>query len=471
MYNKPGEFSNAHAGLLMGLGLHGHLKSLSLTKVFDYLSAGHEITSVGLLLGMAASKRGSMDAGIAKLLSIHIPSLHPPSSTDLEVPPNVQTAALLGIGLLYQGTAHRRMTELLLSEIGRPPEDHHFNRESYSLAAGLALGLVTLGRGSNAIGLTDLQIEDKLSRYVGGGTKEIVESSQQGNKSILVLEGNQVNTDITSPGATLALGLMFLKTNNRAIASRLGIPTTHFLLDYVRPDFLLLRVLSRNLIMWDEINPSDAWITSHVPDVIEKYIKNEHTPSGNNDTDVLRQAHLNILAGCCLSIGLRFAGSAHRPAQQLLLKYCQYFQELHNKKGQENEHVMLETCLDVSAISLSLVMAGTGELSTLQFLRKLRKRTGSHFTYGNYMAVHMAIGFLFLGGGRYSLSTSDGAIASLICSLYPQFPNASNDNRYHLQAFRHLYVLAAEERCIQVLDVDTHQPCCIYIYCHRSLYW
>ncbi len=75
------------------------------------------------------------------------------------------------------------------------------------------------------------------------------------------------------------------------------------------------------------------------------------------------------------------------------------------------------------------------------------------------MALHMAIGFLFLGGGRYTLSTSASAIAVLVCALYPRFPIHTGDNRYHLQAFRHLYVLAIEPRCIEARDVDTGMPC------------
>ena len=41
-----------------------------------------------------------------------------------------------------------------------------------------------------------------------------------------VREGPMVNTDITAAGATLALGLMFLKTQNEAVAARLDIPDT-----------------------------------------------------------------------------------------------------------------------------------------------------------------------------------------------------------------------------------------------------
>ena len=70
--------------------------------------------------------------------------------------------------------------------------------------------------------------------------------------------------------------------------------------------------------------------------------------------------------------------------------------------------------------------------------------TWCEVAYGFHMAMAMAIGFLFLGGGRLTLGTSKRAVAALLASIFPRFPLGSSDNRYHLQAFRHLYVLAAE---------------------------
>eukprot|EP00658_Telonema_sp_P-2_P046590 TRINITY_DN34831_c0_g1_i1.p1 TRINITY_DN34831_c0_g1~~TRINITY_DN34831_c0_g1_i1.p1 ORF type:complete len:109 (-),score=27.03 TRINITY_DN34831_c0_g1_i1:100-426(-) len=62
-------------------------------------------------------------------------------------------------GLLYQGTCHRLMTEVLLTEIGRRPmSDSTLEREGYSLAAGLALGLVSLGKGGKSSGFEDLHL-------------------------------------------------------------------------------------------------------------------------------------------------------------------------------------------------------------------------------------------------------------------------------------------------------------------------
>lgn len=59
---------------------------------------------------------------------------------------------------------------------------------------------------------------------------------------------------------------------------------------------------------------------------------------------------------------------------------------------------------------------------------------------------------------RYTLSCKEDAIAVMLCAFFPKFPTHSNDNRYHLQAFRHLYVLAAERRTVLPRDVDTGFP-------------
>ncbi|XP_063230625.1 anaphase-promoting complex subunit 1 isoform X2 [Bacillus rossius redtenbacheri] len=146
IFNKPkgtAEVPVEHAGFLMALGLNGHLGNLMVFNKYEYLARCHEITSVGLLLGVAATKRGTMDLATTKMLSVHLEAFLPPTSIELDVPQNIQVAALLSIGLVYEGTAHRHTAEVLLAEIGRPPGpemENSVDRESYSLAAGLGSG-------------------------------------------------------------------------------------------------------------------------------------------------------------------------------------------------------------------------------------------------------------------------------------------------------------------------------------------
>lgn len=119
LYNTPTTVSCTNAGFLYGLGLNGHLASVDKYSLFRFISQCHDLTTIGILLGLSAAKVGTMDPVANKMLVLHIPALLPPSSTNLPTPSIVQTAAMLGIGLLYQGTAHRRMTEVMLGEMER----------------------------------------------------------------------------------------------------------------------------------------------------------------------------------------------------------------------------------------------------------------------------------------------------------------------------------------------------------------
>lgn len=63
-------------------------------------------------------------------------------------------------------------------------------------------------------------------------------------------------------------------------------------------------------------------------------------------------------------------------------------------------HYNLETCLSVLLLALAMVMAGSGNLKVLQLCRFMHKKTGGEMNYGFHLAHHMALGLLFLGGGR-----------------------------------------------------------------------
>ncbi|KAK6293745.1 hypothetical protein J4Q44_G00360710 [Coregonus suidteri] len=122
-YNKPKSLdqANEYTGFLMALGLNRHLSKLATLNIHVYFTKGHEMTSIGQLLGVSGAKLSTMDMSITRLLSIHIPALLPPTSTDLDVPHNVQVAAMLGIGLVNQDTGHRHNAEVCSPEIGRLP--------------------------------------------------------------------------------------------------------------------------------------------------------------------------------------------------------------------------------------------------------------------------------------------------------------------------------------------------------------
>jgi anaphase-promoting complex subunit 1 len=51
-FNKPSELTPEHAGFLFGLGLTGHLKEMLTWHTFGYLTPKHDLTSIGVLLGL-----------------------------------------------------------------------------------------------------------------------------------------------------------------------------------------------------------------------------------------------------------------------------------------------------------------------------------------------------------------------------------------------------------------------------------
>lgn len=100
-------------------------------------------------------------------------------------------------------------------------------------------------------------------------------------------------------------------------------------------------------------------------------------------------------------------------------------------------------------------MAGTGELNALRRLRYAHGQLLPFVKYGSHMTSHISLGMLFLGGGRYTLGTSNASIACLISAFYPRWPNHSCDSKGYLPIFRHLWALAVEPRCLTTRDADS----------------
>uniref|UniRef100_A0A0D3G6H1 Anaphase-promoting complex subunit 1 n=1 Tax=Oryza barthii TaxID=65489 RepID=A0A0D3G6H1_9ORYZ len=410
-YNRPSEPNFTHAGLLLAFGLHEHLRVLTMTDAYRYLSQEHDITRLGLLLGLAASNRGTMHPAISKMLYFHVPSRHPSSTPELELPTLLQSAAVMGIGLLYEGSAHALTMKILLGEIGRRSGgDNVLEREGYAVAAGSALGLVALGRGSNAFGFMDTFL-DRLFEYIG--SKEVyhekhlnaaIAADEQSGNTGQMMEGAQINVDVTAPGAIIALALIFLKAESEEIAARLSVPNSHFDLQYVRPDFVMLRIVAQNLILWNRIQPTKDWVESQVPSFVNFGVSNtsqEAMDSDELDSEALFQAYVNIVTGACIALGLKYAGSRNSDAQELLYAYAVHFlNEIKHisiqtasilPKGllQHVDRGTLELCLHLIVLSLSLVMAGSGHLQTFRLLRYLRGRSSAEgqVNYGLQMAT------------------------------------------------------------------------------------
>ena len=458
-FNKPVELTNRHAGLLLALGLSGHLRQLAKWLSFKYLTPKHSMTSVGLLLGLSASYMGSMDSLITRMLSVHITRMLPPGAAELNVSPITQTAGLVGIGLLYYNTQHRRMSEVMLSEIEHMElEDPDagpdpLRDESYRLAAGIALGLINLGKGKDLYGLHGMYLPERLLA-VAVGPRPV--------SAVHVF-------DKATAGAVIAMALVYMKSGDESVARKINIPDTEAQFDHVRPDMLMLRTMAKHLILWDSIEAKvsmpgvPSWIQSNLPGCYRNRFEDIRASAGRHPLKSPDVPFFNIATGLALALSLKYAGSGNTDARDEILIILDYFYMV---KGGAEAHYYdakltrstVRRCIDALALAVATVMAGTGDVRTFRYLRRLHGRTDVETPYGSHFASHLAIGALFLGGGTLTFGTSDLAIAALIVAFYPLYPTDVHDNHVHLQALRHLWVFAVEARCLVVEETDTKRP-------------
>lgn len=136
------------------------------------------------------------------------------------------------------------------------------------MAAGFSLGLVNLGKGTNHHNIKDLQLEERLIRFIEGG--KIMDPPQSmlsqnfnfENRCSSIREGSTVNVHVTASGALLAIGLIFLRSNNQQVSDKITIPNSFSTIENCNPNHILLKVTIKNLIMWDQIENTTDYIYS-----------------------------------------------------------------------------------------------------------------------------------------------------------------------------------------------------------------
>ena len=204
------------------------------------------------------------------------------------------------------------MAEVCLNQIRHKdlyqPDLSNEYREAYTLSAALACGMVMLGKGSSIP--ADLAILERL-RVLVHGEGRISLSGRPTRPSF--------DVNLTSPAASLTLGLMYLRTGRQDVADILHIPDTLVALNNVQPSFLMVRAMARSIIMWDKINPTREWFGSNVPAGIQAAV--DARLKGKQEDDAFELAYYNILAGLCFAIGLKYAGTAREEAYLMLISY------------------------------------------------------------------------------------------------------------------------------------------------------
>nr|CCC91036.1 putative cyclosome subunit 1 [Trypanosoma congolense IL3000] len=485
----------SRSGLLLAAGLLGHLKVLQRTDIYSLLVSpqsqfsGREAITIAVMLGLSCSLRGTSNDVVFNCVSMHVQSLTP-ATEDIEVSLDVQTAAFVSIGLLYQGSPDAFLVEMLLIQMSRLPSDEHFrDREGYALGAAFGLGLLLLGRGS---GHGVPNVENRLLKFMEGARREAAPSAREGleifnevnpdrgyfltraqmahcmkesfrNHSTRIYEGDYFNIAVSGPAAVVALGFIYLQTEDASMAEKLKPPNRLVGLQGVFPELCLLRTMMSSLVMWSKVEPTQEWLHRSIPPCLLNLAKSPRK-SGLVPSQI-RYLTMNLgycLAGAVLALGMRFAGSLNADAKATVLAELNGFLQgyIGTTKAditaiQRSTGAFLP-CISACAVSLSLITAGTGDVQCLSVMQKLYRRT--NVKYGDHLAISMATGLLFLGGGQLTLSNTLPSVAALIMAFYPVWPETASDNKMHLQALRHLYCLAVVPRLIETVDVLTNRP-------------
>ena len=209
---------------------------------------------------------------------------------------------------------------------------------------------VMMSNGQNTTRINVNNDHGNTSNIINSSTNNInfINYSKNINSSH-IREGESINVNVTSPGATLALGLIYFNSGDKSIAEWFSTPDSIYLLDSIRPDFLLLRTLARNLIMWKNILPTKQWVLEQLPNILKKTFsydlnlkkkfskmalsnKNKNVVDAKNEsdedelninyneTDTKAEAFQHIIAGICMSMALKFAGSCNNDAYHTLVR-------------------------------------------------------------------------------------------------------------------------------------------------------
>jgi hypothetical protein len=381
---------------------------------------------------------------------------------------------------------------IVLLEGGKRTECTDFGRQNSGLCrvqriGTAALGSVALPPSANACTTIDFATlhgigvnpepngmhahNNEVNRYtansvIGTLTKE----------SSTTRELSNVNVHLTSPAAAIALALMYLKTGDKYILQKLTVPDTLPEIERIRPEVLMLRTLCALMVDYNNILSSSDYLENLIPEVIMRFVRDfEYTSAENEwwsdsvDMNTVAEAYYYIKTGICLSMGIRYASTYNREAAATIQSFLDEVTPLGKdymipKLRHYTKQTLTNSCAAIVVYSLSLVMAGSGDLETLRCIRQVRNHLtdppsveSDSFIYGVQTFCNTALGFLFLGNARYGFSQSTEATAMLLISSYPIFSQSICDQKHYFQPLRFLWSIATEYRHLTPVDDSSYE--------------
>ncbi|OLY79874.1 Anaphase-promoting complex subunit 1 [Smittium mucronatum] len=356
-----------YSGVIFGLGLRGGddspIKNIPIWRMIPLMNMRIDILTSSFLLGRACCfiGTGNSDPQIVNLLKLHAPKFKSLASSydhNLEeskfISIPVQTAAVLGLGILFRGTGEFDIINLFANQINPRSEINSINKKissrgyrdgskQYTIFCGLSLGLVCLGRG------------DKLMSNLKGIDNNLFDIlfSEQGIDSIYRIGSRQIHNngqEIKNKSAELAivtsLALGYLGTGNEPVVSYLSRDfDENDILEKIEPNLLILKSMARWLISIDSIEPTLAFMFKEsIPENL-KYALFDMTEFGDfispemekpknslpkfkllkHETHSLKRAYVLIVTGFIFSLSMKYSGTHSQQAKTLVVAVIHEF--------------------------------------------------------------------------------------------------------------------------------------------------
>lgn len=533
MVSKSIKSAAVVGGLVLGFGYNGHLAPFNMYHAHQMLSTFDKFQSVALLLGLSASNITTCDNQIHKILATYLAFLMGPTPLEIRLDYTIQTSAVAGLGLLFAESGNMNIAKKLINEIGKAAtkdEEPVTDRSSYKLTAGFSLGLIMLGKGngssssvipfkqnippmsSRLIFMMNGMRRDKCVFLPQTVTPVVPDApnlpfsntgplSTASNGANHVKESENINIHHSSEPAALALGMMFMRTNNKIIAKELALPTTITDIERIKPDSMYARVLAYCLVMWDRIEPTQKFVKSLIPKVIQDYatsalhfgipiekdddgedilepmsVREENYWRNMIDTATISQTYLYTVTAACMAIALKFSscgGTEDESQSNEAFKVIEYYTRVVLPDGRSRKDTgsvrmcmyagsyTRSSALAMLITSMSILRVGTADVEVMRYARLLRTgdrpESNDWVTLGKkhfeQMTAHQALGILMMGQGRYAFKKDNLSIALTIIATYPTLPQNVADNSHYHQPLRFLWTMAVEPRLVVPFDV------------------
>ncbi|OMJ28230.1 Anaphase-promoting complex subunit 1 [Smittium culicis] len=408
-----------YSGIIFGLGLVGNdfspLKNLSAWRMIPSFNLRIDLLTISFLLGRACCfiGKGRDNFNTADLLKLHIPKLSFLSNQNsyqfdesLFASSTVQSAAILGLGIVYRGVPDTLFVNFLVSQLRfrdylsstdefSSSKKYLTNTKEYILACGISLGLTCLGKGDFFTlreNETEASLFDALS--YNKQKKEKMRRKKTGDRKSEFLDM------LLEPAVVLSLGLAYINTKNESVALYLTREfLSEFSLENSDPSLILLKSMAKWLIFIENINPSLEFMYDNcVPSNFKSYINNFSRNSGNLaeisafqifrdnlDSLILKRSLIMMMTGYLFALSMKYSGTYNVNAKITVISIFDAFlhdltqlssYKNHSRLSYEErvtKSTLAYSCV-ILTLCLSVIMAGSGDLDVLIRLRILDKR-------------------------------------------------------------------------------------------------